>query len=209
MIKRDPLPPLAYDANRATRFHLTFINAAQFRQATGLPSPPPPISTETYHKFKLLWYALYNECTPPANDSDPASSALADLWSVGEIDRDRPPAAGDARAENDCERCSHELATILPAHRGHPFRIRDDDCAHTPQQCPSCGYRVPNRAPLAAPMPVPGQEEENIDGVDALSLDERIVRLRAFAEAGKVCSFRSKAHAVAPLSGFPHPELEA
>ena len=56
-------------------------------------------------------------------------------------------------------------------------------------------------------MPVPGREYN--DGVDAMSLDERIIKLQAGARVGKVLSFRRKADAVAEPSGIPNPEVES
>jgi hypothetical protein len=57
---------------------------------------------------------------------------------------------------------------------------------------------VAHRVQFTAPMPVPGREDG--DGVDAMSLDERIITLRAAARWG-MCSFRLEAHAVAEPSG--------
>jgi hypothetical protein len=84
---------------------------------------------------------------------------------------------------------------------GHPFC---DKCANT-RLCPSCGVLVAHRVRFAAPMPVPGREDD--DGVEAMSLDERIIRLRAGAREGKVQSFRLRAHAVAEPSGISNTEV--
>jgi hypothetical protein len=48
-------------------------------------------------------------------------------------------------------------------------------------------------------MPMPGKEDG--DGVDVLSLDERIVELRAGAKSGWVLSFRLRDHAISALCG--------
>lgn len=64
---------------------------------------------------------------------------------------------------------------------------------------------VAHRARFAAPMPVPGREDD--DGVDATSLDERIIKLQAGARVGEVHSFKLGEHAVAEPSGIPNPEL--
>ena len=61
-------------------------------------------------------------------------------------------------------------------------------------------------------MPLPGREDD--DGVEAMSLDERIVKLRANAQANaanpvrdtiisfdRVVSFRLRNHAISPLCG--------
>ena len=62
------------------------------------------------------------------------------------------------------------------------------------------------RVRFAAPMPVPGREDD--DGVQAMSLDERIVKLQAGARMGKVHSFRLKARAVTEPCGIPYPEVD-
>ena len=46
---------------------------------------------------------------------------------------------------------------------------------------------------------MPGKEDG--DGVDALSLDERIVKLRAGAASGAIYSFKLRDHAVSGLCG--------
>jgi len=59
---------------------------------------------------------------------------------------------------------------------------------------------------MPASMPTPGQEDD-IE-VDAMSIDELIVKLRAGARVGRMHSFRLKAHAVAEPSGIPNPEVD-
>jgi hypothetical protein len=54
-------------------------------------------------------------------------------------------------------------------------------------------------------MPVPGREDG--DGVDATSLDERIIKLQASAKVGEVLSFKLETHAVAEPSGISNPEV--
>jgi len=51
-------------------------------------------------------------------------------------------------------------------------------------------------------LPVPSREDD--DGVEAMSLDERIGKL----QAGSRCMFRLKAHAVAKPSGIPNPKVD-
>lgn len=200
-INRDPHPAWAYDTINATRLHLTVINAAYFTQITGLPSPPSPISPQTYLRLKLPWYSLYDEQIPAANNFI-ASSPLANVKSIGQMmGRDR--AATGRIDSRPCGYCSYELATLQLSPCGHLFC---DDCANT-RLCPSCCVPVAHRLPFAAPMPVPGREYN--DGVDAMSLDERIIKLQADARVGKVLSFRRKEDAVAEPSGIPNPEVES
>jgi len=110
-------------------------------------------------------------------------------------------AAGNPDSKS-CGYCSYELATLQLSPCGHLFC---DDCANT-QLCPSCSVLVAQRVRFAAPMSVPGREDD--DGVEAMSLDERIIKLQAGARMGKVHSFRLKAHAVAEPRGIPNPEVD-
>ena len=193
-INRGPLPAWAYDTSNVTHLHLTIINSAYFTQVTGLPSPPSPISPQTYLQLKLPWYLLYDEHIPAA-DNAMISSPLANVKSVGQmIGRE----SRDHTAP--CGYCSYELATLQLSPCGHLFC---NNCAHT-RLCPSCGVLVAHRVQFAAPMPVPGREDG--DGVD-MSLDERIIVLQAGARWGTVNSFRLKAHAVAEPSGIPISEV--
>jgi len=201
-INRDPLPAWAYNTSRGTRFHLTIINAAFFAHLTGLPSPPSPISPQTYLKLNLPWFSLYDEKIPAANNVK-ASSLLANVKSVGELYRDRSATReGDHQSYKACEFCSYELATLVVLPCKHLFC---DDCSNA-NLCPSCGGPVVDRERIAAPMQIPGQEDG--DGIDAMSLDERIIKLMAGAEIGKVSSFILKEHMVAEPSGIHHPEFD-
>lgn len=201
-INRDPLPAWEYDPSSVTHLHLTVINAACFTQVTGLPTPPSPISPQTYLRLKLPWYSLYDEMIPTATNAM-VSSPLANVQSIGQMMAVQVDhgAAGSPDSEA-CGYCSYELATLRLLPCGHPFC---DDCANT-GLCPSCAVPVVQRVWFAAPMPIPGREDD--DGVDAVSLDERIIKLRAVAGVGKLHSFRLKAHAVAEPSGIPNPDIE-
>jgi hypothetical protein len=172
-INRDPLSAWAYDASSATHLHLTVISAAYFTQITGLPCPPSPISLQTYLELKLPWYSLYDEQIPTANNVI-ASSPLANVKSIRQMMGDDGAAAGKADTK-PCGYCSYQLAKLQLSPCGHLFC---NDCANT-NLCPSCGALVAHRVQFAAPMPVPGREDG--DGVEAMSLDGRIIKLQAAA----------------------------
>jgi len=55
-------------------------------------------------------------------------------------------------------------------------------------------------------MPVPDWKDDDV--VDAMSLDEQIVKLRAGVRQGKVHSFRLKEHAVAEPCGIANPKVD-
>ncbi|KAF8837956.1 hypothetical protein BDN67DRAFT_132714 [Paxillus ammoniavirescens] len=192
-INRDPLPITAYDHDRVQRFHVSVINAAYFSKITGLPNPPSPITPQTYLELKLPWFTLYDEHIPLANNTS-LPTPLTDVRSIAQIDATRASTSGgDAQAE--CGYCAYEMATQTMSPCGHVFC---DDCS-TATSCPKCRRRVTLRTRFAAAMPMPGKEDG--DGVDALSLDERIVKLQTGAELGTIYSFRLKDHAISVLCG--------
>jgi hypothetical protein len=91
-----------------------------------------------------------------------------------------------------CGYCTHEMATQRCAPWGHVFC---DDCSNA-NVCPLCHKSILIRNRIAAGMRLPGQEE---DGVEALLLDERIVRLCAGENSEMVLTFRFREHAISPL----------
>ncbi|KAM6493413.1 hypothetical protein JOM56_011547 [Amanita muscaria] len=171
-INRDRLPVTAYDQRKSQRLHVSVINAAYFSTITGLPSPPTPISAQTYLKSGF-----------------PCANPLAEVRSVGQL------MAADASAEAECGFCAYEMATLQLAPCGHKFC---DDCANT-TACPSCRKLIMSKTRFSAPMVRPGNEDE--DGVDALSLDERIIKLQVAAQRGKVLSFTLAQSKVSQLCG--------
>jgi Prokaryotic RING finger family 4 len=192
-INRDPLPVTAYDHSKVQQFHVSVINAAYFTTITGLPSPPSPIMTSTYLEYGLPWFELYDEHIPTANNTSSATP-LAGVRSLAQMDADRS-SAGGSNTQAECEYCAYEMATYRLSPCGHVFC---DDCSTT-TACPTCERQFTSRERFAAPMPLPGKEDD--DGVEALSLDERIVKLRAGERSGKVFSFRLRNHAISPLCG--------
>jgi hypothetical protein len=179
-INRDPLPVTAYDHSNVEQFHITVINAAYFTAITGLPSLPSPITTSTYLQHGLPWFELYDEHIPTANNTSSATP-LAGVRSIAQTDADRK-AAGGSNTQAGCEYCAYEMATHRLSPCGHVFC---DDCSTT-TACPTCEKRFTSRERFAAPMPLPGKEDD--DGVEAQSLDERIVKLRAGESSGTVIS---------------------
>jgi len=192
-INRDPLPTIAYDHSKVQQFHVTVVNAAYFSTLTGLPSPPSPITARTYLEHGLPWFELYDERIPTANNTSSATP-LAGVRSIAQMDADRRSARG-SNTQAECGYCAYEMATQRLSPCGHVFC---DDCSTT-SACPTCDRRFTSRKRFAAAMPLPGKEDN--DGVEALSLDERIVKLRGGEMSGKVISFRLKKHAISPLCG--------
>ena len=192
-INRDPLPITAYDHDSVQRFHVSVINAAYFSEVTGLPNPPSPVTAQTYLQLGLPWFALYDEQIPLANNTS-SPTPLTDVQSIAQIDASRASTGGGSR-QAECGYCAYEMATQSMVPCGHEFC---DDCS-TATACPKCCRRVTGRMRFAAGMPMPGKEDG--DGVDGLSLDERIVKLRAGALSGAMYSFKLRDHAVSGLCG--------
>jgi len=190
-INRDPLPSTAYDYDRVQRFHVSVINASYFSGLTGLTNPPSPVTPQTYLKLKLPWFALYDEHIPAANNAS-SPTPLTDVRSIAQIDAARAATTG-RKPQAQCGYCTYEMATQTLSPCGHVFC---DDCSTT-TSCPKCRRSVTFRTRFAAAMVMPGKEDG--DGVDALSLDERIVKLRAGAQSRTVYSFRLKSHAISAL----------
>ncbi|KAF8836046.1 hypothetical protein BDN67DRAFT_365035 [Paxillus ammoniavirescens] len=192
-INRDFLPTTAYDHDRVQRFHVSVINAAHFSQITGLPNPPSPITPQTYLELRLPWFSLYDEHIPSANNAS-SPTLLTEVRSIAQIDASRASMSG-GHPQAECGYCTYEMATQRMSPCGHVFC---DDCS-TATSCPECHKRVTLRTRFAAAMRMPGKEDG--EGVDALSFDERIVKLRAGAQLGTLYSFRLRDHAICALCG--------
>lgn len=187
-IIRDTLPVTSYNGNRATRLHISVLNAVCFSHITGRPAPPSPVSAETYLEHGLPWYTLYDETLPRANNYK-GGNLLTYIQSVATLMR-QMLTQGTEMAQPECTYCDDELATwrLLPCR--HSIC---DDCAsgmRNPSVCPAINCEIPvrTRERFAAPMPLPGNEAG--DGVEASSLDGRIVRLQRCAERGVVGTFK-------------------
>ncbi|KAF8552463.1 hypothetical protein OG21DRAFT_1486212 [Imleria badia] len=174
-ISRNHLPITAYDHDGVQRLHVSVINAAYFSEVTGLPNPSSPVTARTYLERRLPWLALYDKHLPLANNTF-SPTPLTDVQSITQIDAAHASMGGDSLS--DCGYCVYEMATqsMLPC--GHEFC----DACSTATDCPKC-------------------QPEDGDGVDALSLDERIVKLQAGAASGTMYSFKLRDHAICGLCG--------
>jgi hypothetical protein len=200
-IYRDKYPPFTYDVQSHTSFNLTVINAAHLTSMMGLPNPPSPISSQMYLSLNLPWYSLYDKHMPMA-DNTSGQFPLRDVQFIAVIMRTRQLTRRDGdETGKKCEYCTYQLAEIRMQPCGHVFCA---SCCNA-TRCPSCQVQVTSRMRFAAPMVAPGQEAE--DGVDAMSLDQRIVMLQQGAWTGRVYSFKESSDAVSPLCGFPQPVL--
>lgn len=190
-INRDPLPVVAYDHIKGQRLHVSVINSAYFTSITGLPSPPSPVTPQTYLANNLPWFTLYDEHIPMANNAS-MPTPLSNILSVAQLLKHRKQTdenhASTSRALEvellECGYCTYEMATQRCVPCSHVFC---DDCSNA-NVCPLCYKPIQIRNRIAVGMRSPGEEEE--DGVEALSLDERVVRLHAGENSGTVLIFR-------------------
>ena len=194
-INKDSLPPLAYNFQRGCRLYVTVINATHFTSVTGLPIPPSPVSAKTYLENGYPWFELYDEHIPVANNTT-TPTPLSNVLSVSQLAQQEKSTKGKSSLDRKCTNCVYEMATISVGPCGHEFC---EDCSSSVTRCPSCQQFISVRQRFAAPMPTAGRED--YDGVEAGSLDDRIVKLKYGASQGMVTSFRLRSDTVAPLTG--------
>jgi hypothetical protein len=195
-INKDPWPPFAYDHKRASCLHVTTINATHFTSLTGLPTPSSPVKTSTYIEHGFPWYELYDEHIPMANNTS-TPNPLNTVKSLGAL------LAQSAASENcpsegvatDCVHCHYEFAVITLQPCGHNV---GDRCS-TVAKWPSCERVILARDRFATPMET--MEAERDIGVEAGSLNQRIVKLRLNSGKHNVASFKESRHAISPLIG--------
>ena len=76
----DPLGFDVWDTKPSAILHLHLIDAREYETATGESVPPSPVDAQTYSRFGLPWFEVYD-----ASRGDiPATSALANITPVGE-----------------------------------------------------------------------------------------------------------------------------
>ncbi|KDR73657.1 hypothetical protein GALMADRAFT_251438 [Galerina marginata CBS 339.88] len=189
-INKDPFPVNAYDLRKTSRLHVSIINATHFAALTGLPTPPTPVDAKTYLESGYPWFELYDEHIPVANNASKANP-LSQVKSVGTLLRG-PVTAGTKGLRRDCALCHYEMATLTLAPCGHYLC---NDCSLV-SRCPSCERPIEDRISFAAPMSI----DESNDGVEAGSLDERIIKLRYNAKRDRVITFMLKKDTVSPLT---------
>ncbi|TDL20728.1 ubiquitin-domain-containing protein [Rickenella mellea] len=194
-IIRDTLPAIAYDQENPSRIHVTVLNSTYFQAITGIPPTPSPIDTQTYLELGLPWYTLFDEHLPTANNAE-SPNRLTKVQSIAALDS----AATGANMQTPCGKCSNQMGTYRLVPCGH---VVCDECAEvlSPNSCPSCAKFVRSREYFAVAMPMPGKEGN--EGVEAMSMDDRIVALKRCLNVGggRVLTFKLKAYAVSRLSG--------
>lgn len=195
-INKDALPFTAYNVEKVSRLHVTIINASAFTAITGLPAPPSPVDANTYLSSGLPWFALYDEHIPIANASTSTSCVLATkVNSVGTLLQKHGTNSVKIIAP-DCVFCDYEKATLDLIPCGHRLC---DDCSSSVTNCPSCQSNIVGRQRFAASM---GRNEaERNDGVEAASIDERIIKLRLNEGTNRVTTFKLAKDTVSPLTG--------
>ncbi|KAF9059503.1 hypothetical protein BDP27DRAFT_1341354, partial [Rhodocollybia butyracea] len=194
-ITKDRWPIAAYDQTNPICLQVHVLNSVMFSLVTGLPPPKCPVSAKTYLEAGLPWFTLYDE-QPLANNTA-GRSRLRDVKSVGAIDlvrkkKRQPPLQGA------CSSCGSSMPTFKLSPCDH---LLCEDCDSwmdwmEARVCviQGCKAKVERKKRISAPMPEPGEEDE--DGVDDLTMDERIIELKRCAQRGIVATFRLKKFSV-------------
>jgi hypothetical protein len=81
----DPYGVEAWDPARYGRVFIHIVNSAMWREITGRPAPPSPVSADVYTQHGYPWFRLYDE---HAGDLAP-SETLAGVKSVKEMDAEK------------------------------------------------------------------------------------------------------------------------
>lgn len=190
-INKDPLRHTAYDSKKRSMLHVTIINASSFTAVTGLSTPASPVSANTYLSNRLPWFKLYDEHIPTSNASQPPSILSTKVKSVGALLQ-----SSKKRIAPSCVYCPDEMATLDLIPCGHRLC---DDCGLSVTSCPSCQRKIERFERFAAPM---GSNEHNSnDGVNASSLEERVIKLRLNAGTNRVTTFRLEKDVISHLTG--------
>jgi hypothetical protein len=91
----DPLGVQTWEHSPDRVLHVHLIDADQFTRATGESVPPSPVDAETYSRFGLPWFEVYDS----ARGALPSTPALSTIQSVDEIaGTPRPPSQPKAKA---------------------------------------------------------------------------------------------------------------
>jgi hypothetical protein len=81
----DPFGVDTWDTDAFGRCFVHIVNSEAWREITGEPVPPTPVTAEAYKQHGYPWFGLYDE-----ERSDlPASKTLSEVKSVDELDPHR------------------------------------------------------------------------------------------------------------------------
>lgn len=81
----DPYGLDTWDQNTASMVDVYMVNGEQYRAITGCTPPPVPIDANTYTRYGLPWFALYDEAKGTLDGTEP----LSRVKSTGGLDRER------------------------------------------------------------------------------------------------------------------------
>lgn len=89
----DPYGNDVWDEDNYGRISVHILNSAQFMEITGFNPPPTPIDAQTYTRYGLPWFGLYDE----SRGDLPPSEMLAQVKTISARDAERGVATqGDA-----------------------------------------------------------------------------------------------------------------
>lgn len=105
----DPYGIDTWDLDQSASVVIHIVNAEQYRALTGLEPPPTPISAQTYSKYRLPWFDLYDEQLGTLA----AAGTLAQVPSVGQQDQEQGQTAAD---ETSVEIPEAQIKILTPPH---------------------------------------------------------------------------------------------
>jgi hypothetical protein len=104
----DPFGLDTWDQTEPGRLKVHIVNSSQYQQITGEPPPPTPISAQTYSKYGLPWYSIYDESEKTLGTTDD----LKRVKSVDQIRRDLGNSQDDEDETFEIE--ADQIETIDP-----------------------------------------------------------------------------------------------
>ena len=84
-IYSDPYGVDTWDENNDGRIAIHIINSAQFKEITGAEPPPSPIDAQSYTKYGLPWFELYDDLISAIRGATP----FAKIKTISDHDRER------------------------------------------------------------------------------------------------------------------------
>lgn len=81
----DPHGIETWDADNTARVFVHIVNSELWREITGEPPPPTPVTAREYARHKLPWFDLYDEEQATLEPAD----ALSQVKSVKQLDQDK------------------------------------------------------------------------------------------------------------------------
>lgn len=96
----DTYPDDIWRTDNSTFFNIQLVNSRKFKEITDLPTPPTPITYDTYIKAGIPFYSIFNE------PSSTISGGFGGVKSLGEIDHTLNSSTSKSQNPSDPEKCA-------------------------------------------------------------------------------------------------------